>query len=612
MKNIFVFFLRYYIFWILVFIFFRILFLLSLIPYEGSINTSEIFYSLLAGYRLDISTATYFVAIPFIITALRIISYNKILPGILMWYNAIIIMLVVVLSLSNIILYKHWGTLLNSRGLAYVAQPKEMLASVSTMELFLILGVIFIVFFFINWFYKKFVQWNFEKITGVEKKRWLALLIILPLLVIGLRGGVQLIPVNESAATFSSSRMLNQVAVNNIWYLGHNVSQTGLSQKNPYNWMKPEVASAIANKLLNKNSANAFPIFNVTKKPNVVIVLLESWTADIIEPLGGIKGVTPVFNELCKDGLLFTSVYSSGFRTDQALISVLSGFPSQPNNSIIRFPDKTIHLPSITREFKNAGYTTSFYYGGETGFANMNTYLVSSGFENITSIREFESNKLNSKWGAHDEFVLLKQADDLNKSSSPFFSTLLTLSTHEPFEVPVSTPFNGKQEAEQFKKAAWYCDYSLGKYFEKIKNEQWFSNTIFILVADHGHSQPLKRDFADPAIRKIPLLIWSPLLKPELRGTQNNFLSAQHDIAATLLSSLDMPHNKFKWSNNILDSTRTNFAYLSLDMAVSWLQDSSLTLIPLEAGWPGFNKPDPAQINGKGYLQHLYATFLAY
>ncbi len=612
MKKTFTFFFRYYLFWILIFIFFRILFLFSVLPTSSSSNFGEVLFSLVAGYRLDISTATYFVIIPFLITCILIIGYDTILSKILKWYSSILILLVITLSLSNIILFKYWGTLLNSRGLAYVAQPKEMLASVSTGELFLILIIIIFLFLLIRFFYNRFVHREFEKINGTTKHRLFASLILLPLLVIGLRGGIQLIPVNESAATFSTNRTLNQVAVNNIWYLGHNLSQSGISQKNPYQWMAENKASGIVHDLINKKEKKPFPVFNLKEKPNVVVILLESWTADVIEPLGGLPGVTPVFNQLCKNGLLFSSVYSSGFRTDQALVSVLSGFPSQPNNSIIRFPDKTSALPSITREFKNAGYTTSFYYGGETGFANMNTYLVSSGFDNITSIRAFESNKLNSKWGAHDEFVLQKQAADLSNAANPFFSVLLTLSTHEPFEVPVLTPFNGDTESERFKKAAWYCDYSLGKFFDKVKTEPWFSNTLFLLVADHGHKLPLNRDFIDPKIRKIPVLIYSPLLKPEFRGTQNNFLSAQHDIASTLLTALNMPCDNFKWSNNMLDSARTNFAYISLDMAVTWLQDSTVTFIPLEAGFPGHNKPEPARLTGKAYLQHLYTTFLAY
>lgn len=193
--------------------------------------------------------------------------------------------------------------------------------------------------------------------------------------------------------------------------------------------------------------------------------MLESWTADIIEPMGGLSGVSPFFSELCKDGLLFTGVYSSGFRTDQAMVSVISGFPAQPNKSIIRFPDKTQKLPALSRTFRDAGYHTSFFYGGELGFANMKSYLLSSGFEHITGKDFFPDNAMNSKWGAHDGIVLQHQLKVLDTVAEPFFSVLLTLSTHEPFEVPVQTPYNGSSEAELFKKAAWYTDACLKTFF---------------------------------------------------------------------------------------------------------------------------------------------------
>lgn len=604
-------FIKHYIFWFLVFILFRIIFLISAVDIN-TISPLEIIQSLIAGYKLDWSTASYFAVVPWLTTLVLIGGADKLIFKILKIYFGLVILLVIMLSLSNIIIFKYWGTLLNSRGLAYVAQPREMLASVSTMQLVLIIIMIILLFTGIKKFYNRFVHVAFEKINGTVLQRSVATVIMLPVIAIGLRGGLQLIPVNESAATFSSHRILNQVAINNIWYLGHNVMQSGLKQENPYQWMTAAEAKEEVNKLISKDLSQTKKIFNTNQPPNVVLLLLESWTSDVIEPLGGIKGVTPGFTQLAKEGLLFTNVYSSGFRTDQALISVLSGFPSQPNNSIIRFPDKTAKLPAITTDLKKNGYATSFYYGGELGFANMNSYLVSSGFEKIISINDFESNQYNSKWGAHDQFVFDKQLLDLNNEKQPFFSTLLTLSTHEPFEVPMPTPFNELSEPELFKKSAWYTDQCLIMYFEKVKKTNWFKNTVFILVADHGHRLPLQRDYFDPLLRKIPLLVWSPLLKPEYKGTVEKAVGAQHDIAATLLNSLGLSSGNYEWSNNLLDTNRVDFAYLSLDMAVTWIYDSTFTIIPLEQGLPGFNIASPAQKQGKAYLQHLYSTFLSY
>ena len=156
----------------------------------------------------------------------------------------------------------------------------------------------------------------------------------------------------------------------------------------------------------------------------------------MVEPLIGDKGVTPFFTSLCDSGLLFTNIYATGRRTDQALPSVISGFPAQPDHSIIRYTDKTEHLPCFTHYFKRKGYTLSFYYGGELGFANMNSYLLYSGFENIISKDAFPSSAMNSKWGAHDEFVFEKILTDIRSEKTPFLSMVLTLTSHEPYEIP--------------------------------------------------------------------------------------------------------------------------------------------------------------------------------
>ncbi len=568
----------------------------------------ENIHSLVAGIHLDFSTASYLAAFPFLLYLLLIFGADKIISGLNKIYYITAIIGVILLSVSNITIYKYWGTLLNSRGLAYAAQPTEMFASITGRQILILSSLLIILISLTYWAFTKFVIPAWNRINGTTGTRLVAAAVLLPIIGIGIRGGIQLIPINESSAYFSENRVLNNIAVNNIWYLGHNLKQSGITETNPYKWMNDEEALQIK-KSMYTYEPGSIQIFDSLNKPNIVLILLESWTADIIEPLDGVKGITPYFSSLCAKGLLFSNVYSSGFRTDQALVSVLSGFPAQPNKSIIKFTDKAAKLPSIATEFKKAGYHTSFYYGGELEFANMYGYLVTSGFEKIVGREKFPSKSMNSKWGAHDEFVLAKQLEDLNGSPQPFFSTLLTLSTHEPYEVPVKTPFNETSEPEKFKKSAWYADYSLRKYFEKVSIQPWFNNTIFILVADHGHRQPLNRDYYNPLVRRIPLLIYSALLKPELRGTKINYTANQNDLASTLLVSMGFSNSNFEWSNDILATNRQNFAYLSLDEAFTWVTDTSSETIPLISN---SEHPESFNTSAKAYLQALYHSFLAY
>jgi phosphoglycerol transferase MdoB-like AlkP superfamily enzyme len=431
--------------------------------------------------------------------------------------------------------------------------------------------------------------------------------------VVGIRGGLQLIPVNESSAVFSHENVLNNIAINNLWYLGHNLKQSQAAEKKQFTFYDDSIAEALTSELYACSAiCEEEKIFKEKANPNIVIILLESWTADIIEPLGGNKNVTPFFSSLCADGFLFDGIYSSGFRTDQALVSVLSGFPAQPDKSIIRFPAKAEKLPSISNEYKKAGYHTSFYYGGDLEFANMNNYLVSAGIDKIIGIKDFAGEQRNSKWGIHDEIVLARMASSLGKETEPFLSVLLTLSTHEPFEVPVTTPFNGSSEADQFRKAAWYTDYSLKKYFSLVEKQPWYNNTIFILLADHGHRLPENRDFYDPKSRKIPVLLYSSLLNDSLRGTTRKTIGNQNDISSMILGLTGIPSSKFNWSNSLLKTPRFNFAYLSQDNAFTWITTEQTVLIPLKGGISETAAPDSVKKQARAYMQHLYNTFLAY
>src|SRR5690606_1630627 len=148
-----------------------------------------------------------------------------------------------------------------------------------------------------------------------------------------------------------------------------------------------------------------------TDKPNIVLVIMESFTADVVAELGGEPNVTPHFSNLIKDGLLFDHIYSSSDRTDKGLVAILSAFPSQGPRSIIKENDKQEKLPSISKELSKSGYFTSFFYGGYTEFANFKSYLLSHQFKTLIDASSIKSKDLTSKWGAYDEVAFQNQLD---------------------------------------------------------------------------------------------------------------------------------------------------------------------------------------------------------
>ena len=404
-----------------------------------------------------------------------------------------------------------------------------------------------------------------------------------------------------------------------MWYLAHSLIEAN-DTKNPYMFMDLEAAKKITTRFYQQqNPGVTLPKVLKSQQPNIIVIVLESWTADLIKALGGEPNVTPNFDNLRKEGLLLTQMYGSGYRTDQGLISILSGFPSQPINSIITTPSKSEKLPSLTKELVSKGYSTSFYYGGEIEFANMKSYLVNTGFQKIIDKQSFTKQQLNSKWGAHDEFVFQKQIQNLADEKTPFFSVMLTLSTHEPFEVPMQTPFTGNTDEEKFKKAAFYTDHCLADYFTAAKKQSWFKNTLFILVADHGHHLPKNRNMDTPEGRRITALILGGALTDSLQGKTLDKICNQNDIPTTLLAQLNLPSDKFQWSKNIFDPTSKDFAYYSNENCLGWVTPQrtyvySFTSKKTQA-FPPVSPTfvsDSALIQAQAYLQTLYQTYLDY
>ncbi len=614
MKKTFPYFISLLFFWMLVFTAFRVVFVIYHANSFTELGLNEIITAFYYALRLDLSTACLISLPTFLFITLYSIKPASILLRINGGITQLLLVIVSLLSVGNIKIYKEWGAQINARSLNYLLYPDEVLAFISTGELILL------VLLFIICLYTLLKL--FDRIVGPLHKSYsnfltkiTTLLFTLSLLIIGARGGLQQAPINESSSYHSNITILNHLATNNIWHLAKSVAEAS-DDSNQYEFMPLEEANARKEELFKTTEGNKNIL--TTTKPNIVFIVLESWTADLIEVLDGEKGVTPFFNELRKEGILFSKMYSSGSRTEQGLVSILSGFPSQPDNSIITTPDKVEQLPSISKTLANKGYSTSFYYGGEIDFANMKSYLLFNNFETIIDKHDYQKDQLNSKWGAHDEYVFDKQLDNSNSNSHPFLSVLLTLSTHEPFEVTINTPFNGSAINEQFKKAAYYTDKCLENYFTTAKQKEWYNNTLFILVADHGHHLPKGRDMNLPESHKITMLLYGDVLKDSSRNTMFEKVCNQHDIAATLLTQLNLPTEEYNWSRNVFNPHYKPFAYYANENTLGWISSmQSLVHNYTNEETTVYNGievdlNDSISKDGKAYLQSMYQQYLDY
>ncbi|GAA5037537.1 sulfatase [Marivirga lumbricoides] len=524
-------------------------------------------------------------------------------------YSALIVLFVVLVQTVDLELFRTWGFRIDNTPLKYLNTPAEMWASSASSPILLLIIIFTFAAVSINYGLGKLIDRSFKLFPSLKIYYFPVFILLLGSLIIPIRGGLQLAPINQSIAYFSTDDILNQGALNAPWVFFHSVISSEGEPTNPFVTMDFEKAEALVTPLY-KNEKVSPQLVNKDSL-NVVLIVWESFTSNVVAPLGGLTGVTPKFEELMKEGVLVEGMYASASRSDKGLVALLSGYPSQGDESIMKIPNKTKKLPALAHDFNNAGYKTNYYYGGELEFANMKSYLINSGFENLFGKESFDEKDMNSKWGAHDDVVFNKLLSDMEHTETPFFTTLFTLSSHEPFEVPVKPVFEGTDERSLYLNSLHYTDEALFNFLQKAKKLPSYANTLFIIIADHGHRLPENVQPQDPEKYEIPLLFYgAPLIR---KDSVVHKISQQTDLAATLLNELKMDASAYKWSNNIFNPEAPEFALATMKNGFVWMDTLGAVSYEYQGEKIIYNthpKSDSVLQLGKAHLQLTFQDYL--
>jgi phosphoglycerol transferase MdoB-like AlkP superfamily enzyme len=609
--------LRQLLFWIVFFDFIRLVFIvyhlrLILVEKIGFLEILGIFWY---SFPLDLATSCYLLIIPFLLLVIQSVTNLRLLNTLNKIYTALMIFCYSLTGAAEMGIYSEWKTKLTYKVIKYLNHPTEIFNSSETWVFVLLVALLLLMFLTSFYAYSRYF---YLEILPEKRNLLFSLLffiILPPLLVVGMRGGIQQIPINQSQSYYSRKNILNLAAVNNFFNLYISIFENLPNfSRNPYIFMTHDEAHKIINELYQVPSDTTISILK-NPKPNIVLLILESWSADLLEDLGGEAGITPQVKRLIQTGILFDQVYASGARSEQGMASIFSGFPAHPISSITVQPDKFVKLPSLPQRLQKEGYSTSFYFGGQLIYGNMKSYMMFNNFDKIMEGSDFPSSIPRGKLGIHDQYTLGYQLQELKNQKQPFFSALFTVSTHSPWDQPYPRPLQWGDNEHEYINSAYYTDHCLGEYMEKARNETWYKNTLFIIVADHSHNSYRNWHPASREYHKIPMIFYGDVIKDQYKGTRWHKLGNQHDIAATLLAQLGLKHSDFPWSKDLFNPYISDFAYYSTEDGLGWIRPDAYFSYDVTPNYFYFNQmnhafQDSIVRQGKAYLQGVFENYM--
>lgn len=626
----------YLVYWLSYFLFFRITFLLyhkGLTAELGSATIGGVLWNGLLADFLFSASLCLFPALLFLLwhflphslsgRAGRATSSAGFISFALQLYTGFCLVFFTILCSADLELFRIWGYRIDDSPLLYLSTPTEMLFSLGGSPVWLLFILNLLINLFFGLLYSRLlhpyslrIQHSFRQSLPASVFSVAIFLLILPLW-----KETTLISLKPDSSYFSDKLFANQATINVPWNFFYALGNDG-EHTNPYQYFQPSLADSLLNTLYGKRKDESKKVLNTAQaQPNVMLIILESFTAKVSRHTGRHQGVMPHFDRLAEEGLLFTQLYASGDRSDKGLVALLSGYPAQPSSPLLATPEKAASLPHLNQAFEKAGYHTAFYYGGKLAFANLQDYLQKANYHQLIAGNYFQDAQPKARWGAHDEVVLKKIWDDIqawdNKRAErqadkqAFFKVLFTLSSHEPFDIPGKSYFGKKGSTARYLSALHYTDSLVGHFIDKAKKEPWYQNTLFIIVGDHGHTYPGNSRVYEQEKFHIPMLWIGGALKHSPEHISKTM--SQTDLAASLLQQLGLSAEAFPWSKNILNSRQAGFAHYFFYDGVGLVTDSSYLsfdhkgkMLIEQEGSSGLKELDYA----KAYLQKSYGDYL--
>ena len=538
--------LRFYLLTVTVFIAAKVGFMLFNHE-EHDFTLADVWQVIWHGLSLDLSTSLYLLAVPFLLTIVSV--WVKVPRWLFYGYNAIIGLAMALAFVADTSLYPFWGFKLDASCLQYLDTPTEAMASVSAGYLVLRGVAIVALAALVFGLYGKMENSERDGRLGLRLIETLLYLLLIPVIIIGIRGGLDESTTNVGQVYYSQNQFLNHSAVNPVFSFLSSMEKTATYVPD-YQFMDDEACEQLVDSLYPTESIHVDTLLN-TSRPNVVVILMESCGA-IFTGLEGRADVMPRLEQLMQEGVSFDSCYANSWRTDRGTVCTYSGYPSFPVSSVMKMPSKSRLLPGLAKSLTAEGYAASYFYGGDINFTNMRSYLIGTGFQQLTWKKDFTADEQKSaEWGVRDDIMfsaVSRQIADYDAKQQPFFIGFSTLSSHEPWDVPL------KKFDDEVLNAFYYLDHCIGTFVDALRKTPSWENLLVVLLPDHGIDYK-EVGAEDPRHDHIPMVWTGGAVKAPRRIKS---VCNQTDLPATLLGQMNMSHADYRYSRDVMSSNYTH------------------------------------------------------
>lgn len=414
-------------------------------------------------------------------------------------------------------------------------------------------------------------HWNNEGLT------LLASIVLIGGCMFGIRGRVGYNPIKVSAAYYCNNTFLNQLGVSPTFNLLRSSLEASKSENREIDLMDEQEAIARVRQELHiaDSLPEVSPVARRVENPgeptrqNVVLIFMESMSAELMGHFGNPWQLTPFLDTIATQSLCFNRFFSAGTHTNHAIHSTLYSYPAlmkrnSMKGAVIPF---FAGLPTILQD---NGYSTLFFMTHESQYDNMNGYLRTNGFDHIFAQENYPKEKVVNSFGVQDDFLYQYAVSVLSQTareSKPFFAALLSISNHPPYVIPKD--FKARSNTDELR-IVEFADHALKEFIDRARQEEWFDNTIFVFVGDHGKLVGTPRSDMPLSFNHVPLLIYSPAT---IEPRQIDDLGGQTDIAPTLLGLLQIDYTDNGFGINLLREKRRAVVFTS-DDAIGCVNDS--------------------------------------